>query len=157
MKICQTLGVDMGFRMKSNFTSHFQTSERTPCQRGWICMYTIYFECGLQFPIPPLLIQTEEAGVELSVDDILAIYYPQENSKDHGGLANTFYPLWGILRKELKKRPPKALLFEEKLERLLAQPNREWDEINVPKRLRASSLWKNFINIPTGIVKRVPS
>ncbi|GMN28788.1 hypothetical protein TIFTF001_041224 [Ficus carica] len=77
---------------------------------GWICMYTIYFECGLRLPIPPLLIQSmnhyqlvipqlmpngmrvflglivlaEEAGVELSVDDILAIYYPQENSKDHG-------------------------------------------------------------------------
>ena len=72
-------------------------------------MYTIYFECGLRLPIPPLLIQSmhyyqltipqlmsngmrvllsliilvDEAGVELSVDDILAIYYPQENSKDH--------------------------------------------------------------------------
>ncbi|GMN28887.1 hypothetical protein TIFTF001_038645 [Ficus carica] len=99
---------------------------------GWICMYTIYFECGLRLPIPPLLIQTEEAGVELSVDDILAIYYPQENSKDHSRY--TMYPrrkkqvvgemknadrYWQD-RKELKKPPPKALLFEEKLEHLLA-------------------------------------
>ncbi|GMN26892.1 hypothetical protein TIFTF001_040943 [Ficus carica] len=27
---------------------------------------------------------SDEAGIELSVDDIFAIYYPQENSKDHG-------------------------------------------------------------------------
>ncbi|GMN66987.1 hypothetical protein TIFTF001_036052 [Ficus carica] len=74
-----------------------------------------------------------------------------------GGLANAFYPLWGTLRKELKKPPPKALLFEKKLERLLAQPNREWDEINVPKRFRASSLWKDFVELPSGIAKRVPS
>ncbi|GMN47401.1 hypothetical protein TIFTF001_016571 [Ficus carica] len=78
------------------------------------------------------------------------------NEKSLGGLANAFYPLWGILRKELKKSPPKAHLFEEKLERLLSQPNREWDEINVPKRLGASSLWKDFVNLLTGIVKRVP-
>ncbi|GMN25142.1 hypothetical protein TIFTF001_051429 [Ficus carica] len=77
---------------------------------GWICLYTIYFECGLRLPLPPLLIQcmhhyqlaipqlmpngmrvflglivlAEKAGVELSVDDVLAIYYPQENFKDHG-------------------------------------------------------------------------
>ncbi|GMN21317.1 hypothetical protein TIFTF001_043295 [Ficus carica] len=108
-----------------------------------------------------LIVLADEAGVELSVDDILAIYYPQENSKDHGrysmyprrkkqvvgemknadryrqdhyffmhvneksmgGLANAFYPLWGTLCKELKKPPTKALLFEEKLERLLAHPN----------------------------------
>ncbi|GMN58183.1 hypothetical protein TIFTF001_027282 [Ficus carica] len=99
--------------------------------------------------IPPIARLTKpprrEAGVELSVDDILAIYYPQENSKDHGrysmyprrkkqsmgGLANAFYPLWGSLRKELKKPPSKAFLFEEKLERLLTLLNREWDEINV--------------------------
>ncbi|GMN70506.1 hypothetical protein TIFTF001_039549 [Ficus carica] len=188
---------------------------------GWICMYTIYFECGLRLPLPPLLIQcmhhyqlaipqlmlngmrvflglivlAGEAGIELSVDDILAIYYPQENSKDKGrysmyprrkkqvvgemknadrywqdhyffmhvneksmgGLANAFYPLWGTLRNELKKPPPKALLFEEKLERLLALLNREWDDIHTPKRLRASSLWKDFVEIPSGIAKRVPS
>ena len=59
--------------------------------------------------------------------------------------------------KELKKPPPKALLFEEKLERLLALPNREWDEIQVPQRLRASSLWKDFVELPSGIPKRVPS
>ncbi|GMN73404.1 hypothetical protein TIFTF001_052172 [Ficus carica] len=188
---------------------------------GWICMYTIYFKCGLRLPLPPLLIQcmhhyqlaipqlmpngmrvflglivlAGEAGIELYVDDILAIYYPQENSKDKGrylmhprrkkqvvremknanrywqdhyffmhvneksmgGLANAFYPLWGTLRKELKKPPPKALLFEEKVERLLALPNREWDDIHTPERLRASSLWKDFVEIPSGIVKRVPS
>ncbi|GMN65285.1 hypothetical protein TIFTF001_034362 [Ficus carica] len=142
-----------------------------------------------------LIVLADEAGVELLVDDILTIYYPQENSKDRGrysiyprrkkqvvgemknadrywqdhyffmhvneksmgGLANAFYPLWGTLRKELKKPPPKALLFEEKLERLLAQLNREWDEINVPKRFRASSLWKNFIELLSGFAKRVPS
>ncbi|GMN68393.1 hypothetical protein TIFTF001_037449 [Ficus carica] len=59
--------------------------------------------------------------------------------------------------KELKKPPLKALLFKEKLERLLALPNREWDEINIPKRLRASSLWKDFIELKTGIIKRIRS
>ena len=57
----------------------------------------------------------------------------------------------------MKKPPPKAILFEEKIERLLALPNREWDEINVPSRFKASSLWKNFVKIPTGIVKHLPS
>ncbi|GMN55578.1 hypothetical protein TIFTF001_024686 [Ficus carica] len=210
-----------GFLNKVQLRLPFPDKRADTVSEGWICMYTIYFECGLQLPIPPLLIQSmhhyqlaipqlmpngirvflglivlaDEVGVEMSVDDILAIYYPQENSKDHdrysmyprrkkqvvgemnnadkywqdhyffmhvneksmGGLANAFYPLWGILRKELKKPLMKALLFEEKLERLLAQPNREWDKINVPKRLKASSLWKDFINIPTGVVKRVPS
>ncbi|GMN69688.1 hypothetical protein TIFTF001_038732 [Ficus carica] len=164
---------------------------------GWICMYTIYFECGLRLPLRPLLIRamnhynlaipqlmpngmrvflglivlSEEASIELTVDDVLAIYYPQENSKDHGRysmyprrkkqsigvLADAFNPFWGTLRKELKKPPPKALLFEEKLERLLALPNREWNDIQVPSRLRASSLWKDFVELPTGIPKRVPS
>ncbi|GMN64911.1 hypothetical protein TIFTF001_033985 [Ficus carica] len=95
-----------------------------------------------------LIVLVDEAGVELSVDDILAIYYP---------LAKAFYPLRGLLRKELKKPPPKALLFKEKLEQLLALPNREWDEINVPKRLRASSLWKDFVELKTSIIKRIPS
>ncbi|GMN58221.1 hypothetical protein TIFTF001_027322 [Ficus carica] len=142
-----------------------------------------------------LIVLAEEAGVELSVDNVLAIYYPQENFKDHGrysmyprrkkqvvgemkdadrywqdryffmhvneksmgNLANAFYPLWGTLRKELKKPPPKALLFEEKLEKLLTMPNREWDEIHTFERFRPSSLWKSFIELPTGIAKRVPS
>ncbi|GMN30775.1 hypothetical protein TIFTF001_041505 [Ficus carica] len=39
------------------------------------------------------------------------------NEKSMGGLANAFNPLWETLRKKLKKLPPKALLFEEKLER----------------------------------------
>ncbi|GMN75008.1 hypothetical protein TIFTF001_052505, partial [Ficus carica] len=137
----------------------------------------------------------EEASIELTVDDVLAIYYPQENSKDHrrysmypwrkkqvvgemknadrywqdryffmhvnkksiGVLADAFNPFWGTLRKELKKPPPKALLFEEKLERLLALSNRDWDDIQVPRRLRASSLWKDFVELPSGIPKRVPS
>ncbi|GMN58511.1 hypothetical protein TIFTF001_027600 [Ficus carica] len=71
------------------------------------------------------------------------------NDKSMGGLANAFYPLWGLLRKELRKPPPKALLFEEKLERLLAQPNREWDEICVTSRLKSSSLWMDFVKIET--------
>ncbi|GMN57655.1 hypothetical protein TIFTF001_026760 [Ficus carica] len=210
-----------GFPNEVQLRLPFKDERADTVSEGWICMYTIYFECGLRLPLPPLLVQcmhhyqlaipqlmpngmrvflglivlADEAGVELSVDDILAIYYPQENSKDHGrysiyprrkkqvvdemknadrywqdhyffihvneksmgGLANAFYPLWGTLRKELKKPPPKALLFEEKFERLLAQPNQEWDEINVPKRFRASSLWKDFVEIPSGIAKRVPS
>ncbi|GMN48321.1 hypothetical protein TIFTF001_017501 [Ficus carica] len=142
-----------------------------------------------------LIVLSEEANIDLLVDDVLAIYYPQENSKDHGRysmyprrkkqvvgetknadrywqdryffmhvnnksmgvLADAFYPLWGTLRKELKKPPPKALLFEEKLERLLALPDRDWDNIQVPRRLRASSLWKDFVELPSGIPKRVPS
>ena len=62
-----------------------------------------------------------------------------------------------VVDKELRKPPPKALLFEKKLEQLFAQPNREWDEINVPNRLRLSSLWKDFIEIQSGITKRIPS
>ncbi|GMN66686.1 hypothetical protein TIFTF001_035746 [Ficus carica] len=67
-----------------------------------------------------------------------------------GDLADAF-TLYGELfvSKELKKPPPKALLFEEKLERLLALPNREWDDIQVPRRLRASSLWKDFVELPS--------
>ncbi|GMN67523.1 hypothetical protein TIFTF001_036585 [Ficus carica] len=63
-----------------------------------------------------------------------------------GNLANAFYPLWGTLRKELKKPPPKAILFEEKLEQLLAE---QWNEIHTPERFRALSLWKSFIELPT--------
>ena len=137
----------------------------------------------------------------------LALYYSQENSKDHGhylmyprwkwqvvgeirnadrygqdhnffmlmnekllgALANTFFPLWGpfhksqtksikrkilhillaylcssssfyIAGKELRKLPLKTLLFDAKLKRLLAQPNREWDEINIPYRFQQLSL-----------------
>ncbi|GMN33996.1 hypothetical protein TIFTF001_041983 [Ficus carica] len=84
-------------------------------------------------------------------------FFMHVNEKSMGDLANAFYPLWGTLRKELKKPPPKALLFEEKLERLLALPNREWDDIQVPKRLGASSLWKDFVELPSGIPKQVPS
>ncbi|GMN69670.1 hypothetical protein TIFTF001_038714 [Ficus carica] len=189
-----------GFPNKVQLCLPFKGERADSVSEGWICMYTIFFECGLRLPLTPLLIQcmhhyqlaipqlmpnrkriflvlivlAEEASVELSVDDVLAIYNPQENFKDHGrysmypmrkkqvvgemknadrywqdryffmlvnkksmgDLANDFYPLWGTLRKELKKPPPKALLFEEKLERLLALPNRERDDIQVPKRAR---------------------
>ncbi|GMN27825.1 hypothetical protein TIFTF001_044164 [Ficus carica] len=210
-----------GFPNEVQIRLPFKGERADAVSEGWICMYTIYFECGLRLPLPPLLIQamnhynlaipqlmpngmrvflglivlSEEASIELTVDDVLAIYYPQENSKDHGRysmyprrkkqvvgemknadrywqdryffmhvnkksmgvLADAFNPFWGTLRKELKKPPPKALLFEEKLERLLALPNREWNDIQVPSRLRASSLWKDFVELPTGIPKRVPS
>ncbi|GMN72161.1 hypothetical protein TIFTF001_052801 [Ficus carica] len=210
-----------GFPNEVQIRLPFKGKRADAVSEGWICMYTIYFECGLRLPLPPLLIRAmnhynlaipqlmpngmrvflglivllEEASIELTVDDVLAIYYPQENSKDHGRysmyprrkkqvvgemknadrywqdryffmhvnkksmgvLADAFNPFWGTLRKELKKPPPKALLFEEKLERLLALPNREWNDIQVPSRLRASSLWKDFVELPTGIPKRVPS
>ncbi|GMN28337.1 hypothetical protein TIFTF001_041153 [Ficus carica] len=210
-----------GFPNEVQLRLPFKGERADAVSEGWICMYTIYFECGLRLPLPPLLIRamnhynlaipqlmpngmrvflglivlSEEASIELTVDDVLTIYYPQENSKDHGRysmyprrkkqvvgemknadrywqdryffmhvnkksmgvLADAFNPFWGTLRKELKKPPPKALLFEEKLERLLALPNREWNDIQVPSRLRASSLWKYFVELPTGIPKRVPS
>ena len=69
---------------------------------GWICRYIIYFEYGLRLPISPFLIQSmhhyqlaipqlmpnemrvflgliviaNEAEIELSVDNFLALYYP---------------------------------------------------------------------------------
>ncbi|GMN23754.1 hypothetical protein TIFTF001_043717 [Ficus carica] len=203
-----------GFPNEVQIRLPFKGERADAVSEGWICMYTIYFECGLRLPLPPLLIRamnhynlaipqlmpngmrvflglivlSEEASIELTVDDVLAIYYPQENSKDHGRysmyprrkkqvvgemknadrywqdryffmhvnkksmgvLADAFNPFWGLfVSKELKKPPPKALLFEEKLERLLALPNREWNDIQVPSRLRASSLWKDFVELPT--------
>ncbi|GMN21586.1 hypothetical protein TIFTF001_043347 [Ficus carica] len=210
-----------GFPNEVQIRLPFKGERADTVSEGWICMYTIYFECGLRLRLPPLLILamnhynlaipqlmpngmrvflglivlSEEASIELTVDDVLAIYYTQENSKDHGRysmypqrkkqvvsemknadrywqdryffmhinkksmgvLADAFNPFWGTLRKELKKPPPKALLFEEKLERLLALLNREWNDIQVPSRLRASSLWKDFVELPTGIPKRVLS
>ncbi|GMN25450.1 hypothetical protein TIFTF001_047725 [Ficus carica] len=185
-----------GFPNEVQIRLPFKGERADAVSEGWICMYTIYFECGLRLRLPPLLIRamnhynlaipqlmpngmrvflglivlSEEASIELTVDDVLGIYYPQENSKDHGRysmyprrkkqvvgemknadrywqdryffmhvnkksmgvLADAFNPFWGTLRKELKKPPPKALLFEEKLERLLALPNREWNDIQVP-------------------------
>ncbi|GMN20249.1 hypothetical protein TIFTF001_043045 [Ficus carica] len=210
-----------GFPNEVQLRLPFKGERADTVSEGWICMYTIYFECGLRLPLPPLLIRamnhynlaipqlmpngmrvflglivvSEEANIELTVDDVLVIYYPQENAKDHGRysmyprrkkqvvvemknadrywqdryffmhvnkksmgvLADAFNPFWGTLRKELKKPPPKALLFEEKLERLLVLPDRDWDDIQVPRRLRASSLWKDFVELPSGIPKRVPS
>ena len=99
-----------GFPNEVQLRLPFKGERADSVSEGWICMYTIYFECGLRLPLPPLLVQcmhhyqlaipqlmpngmrvflglivlAEEAGVELTVDDVLAIYYPQENSKDHG-------------------------------------------------------------------------
>ncbi|GMN54938.1 hypothetical protein TIFTF001_024056 [Ficus carica] len=98
--------------------------------------------------IPPIARLTKPPR-RLSVESFLRTSNPR--------LVLTEEDLSDIRDKKSKKPPPKALLFEEKHERLLTLPNREWDEINVPKRLRASSLWKDFIEIPSGIVKRVPS
>ncbi|GMN70143.1 hypothetical protein TIFTF001_039187 [Ficus carica] len=154
---CPILGVDSDFQMKFNFVSPFQTMYASLSTRH----SSAYAEWDEGFFGINCIIG--RMGVELSVDDVLAIYYPQENSKDHGrysmypkrkkqvvgemknvdrywqdryffihvnkksmgDLANAFYPLWGTLRKELKKPPPKALLFEEKLESLLSLLNRE--------------------------------
>ncbi|GMN23839.1 hypothetical protein TIFTF001_040502 [Ficus carica] len=89
-----------------------QTNEQTPCWRDGSA--------------------SDKVGVELSVDDILALYYPQKNLKDHGQYS--MYPrrkkqVVGEMKNadsnELKKPPPKALIFEEKLERMLAQLNQE--------------------------------
>ncbi|GMN71752.1 hypothetical protein TIFTF001_054148, partial [Ficus carica] len=99
-----------GFPNEVQLRLPFKGERADSVSEGWICMYTIYFECGLRIPLPPLLVQTmhhynlaipqlmpngmkvfmglivlaEEAGVELTVDDVLAIYYPQENFKNHG-------------------------------------------------------------------------
>ncbi|GMN47463.1 hypothetical protein TIFTF001_016629 [Ficus carica] len=99
-----------GFPNEVQLRLPFKGERADTVSEGWICMYTIYFECGLPLPLPPLLVQTmhhynlaipqlmpngmkvflglivlsEEANIELSVDDVLAIYYLQENSKDHG-------------------------------------------------------------------------
>ncbi|GMN70350.1 hypothetical protein TIFTF001_039395 [Ficus carica] len=99
-----------GFPNEVQLRLPFKDERANTVSEGWTCMYTIYFECGLQLPIPPLLIQSmnhyqlvipqlmpngmrvflglivlaDKASIELTVDDILAIYYPQENSKDHG-------------------------------------------------------------------------
>ncbi|GMN61549.1 hypothetical protein TIFTF001_030636 [Ficus carica] len=187
-----------GFPNEVQLRLPFKGERADTVSEGWICMYTIYFECGLRLRLPPLLIRamnhynlaipqlmpngmrvflglivlSEEANIDLSVDDVLAIYYSQENLKDRGRysmyprrkkqvvgemknadrywldryffihvnnksmgvLADAFNLLWGTLRKELKKPPPKALLFEEKFERLLALPDRDWDDIQVPRR-----------------------
>ncbi|GMN74977.1 hypothetical protein TIFTF001_052494 [Ficus carica] len=72
------------------------------------------------------------------------------NEKLLGALVNAFFPLWSPFRKELTKRPLKAFLFEAKLKQLIAQSNREWDEINIPHRFRQSSIWKDFIVIQSG-------
>ena len=99
-----------GFPNEVQLRLPFKDERADTVSEGWICLYTIYFECGLRLPLPPLLIQcmhhyqlaipqlmpngmrvflglivlADEASIELTVDDVLAIYYPQENSKDHG-------------------------------------------------------------------------
>ncbi|GMN24812.1 hypothetical protein TIFTF001_043822 [Ficus carica] len=213
-----------GFPNEVQLRLPFKGERADTDSEGWICLYTIYFECGLRLPLPlpPLLVRTmhhynvaipqlmpngmrvflglivlsEEANIDLSIDDVLALYYPQENSKDHGwysmyprrkkqvvgemknadrywqdryffmhvnnksmgGLADTFYPLWGTLRKQgIEETSSQSSLVRREIERLLALPNREWDDIQVPRRLRASSLWKDFVELPSGIPKQVPS
>ncbi|GMN70115.1 hypothetical protein TIFTF001_039159 [Ficus carica] len=184
-----------GFPNEVQLRLPFKDERADTVSEGWICMYIIYFECGLRLPISPLLIQsmnhyqlaipqlmpngmrvflglivlTDEASIELTVDDIPAIYYPQENFKDHGRysmylrrkkqvvgemknadryLQDRYFFMQvnekSMGDKESKKPPPKALLFEEKLKRLLALSNREWDEINIPKRFRAGVLRRLF-------------
>lgn len=56
--------------------------------------------------------------------------------------------LFCIAGKEFKKSPPKGVLFEGKLERLLVVPDRELDDINVPRGLMRLSLWREFVKIP---------
>ncbi|GMN27208.1 hypothetical protein TIFTF001_001539 [Ficus carica] len=99
-----------GFPNEVQLRLPFKGERADTVSEGWICMYTIYFECGLRLPLPPLLIRamnhynlaipqlmpngmrvflglivlSEEANIDLTVDDVLAIYYPQENAKDHG-------------------------------------------------------------------------
>ncbi|GMN60247.1 hypothetical protein TIFTF001_029334 [Ficus carica] len=192
-----------GFPNEVQLRLPFKGERADTVSEGWICMYTIYFECGLRLPFPPLLIRamnhynlaipqlmsngmrvflglivlSEEANIDLTVDDVLAIYYPQENAKDHGRysmyprrkkqvvgemknadrywqdryffmhvnkksmgvLADAFNPFWGTLRKELKKPPPKALLFEEKLER-------------IPKRVPS---WVDWPFVIRGAIRRL--
>ncbi|GMN21808.1 hypothetical protein TIFTF001_043391 [Ficus carica] len=97
--------------------------------RGWICIMRVFLE---------LIVITDEVGIVLTVDDSLALYYPQENTKDYGRYSmypseqeivrytsECILPFLGLLRKEIRKPPPKALVFKVKLKRLLAQPNRE--------------------------------
>ncbi|GMN64107.1 hypothetical protein TIFTF001_033182 [Ficus carica] len=99
-----------GFPNEVQLCLPFKSERADTVSEGWICTYTIYFECGLRLSLPPLLVQTmhhynlaipqlmpngmrvflglnvlsEEANIKLSVDDVLVIYYPQANSKDHG-------------------------------------------------------------------------
>ena len=91
-----------GFLNEVQLRFPFPNERMDTVSDAWIYMYTIYFECRLRLPIPPPLIQnmhhyqltipqlmpngmrvflgliilSDEAGIELSVDDVLAIYYP---------------------------------------------------------------------------------
>ncbi|GMN69171.1 hypothetical protein TIFTF001_038228 [Ficus carica] len=106
--------------------------------QGWICIYTIYFECGLRLPIHPLIIQRELKGPRplLDVPETKWQVVGEMRNVDRYWQDRYFFMLVNekSLGKELRKTPSKALLFKAKLERLLTQPNREWDEINIPHR-----------------------
>ncbi|GMN44748.1 hypothetical protein TIFTF001_013946 [Ficus carica] len=91
-----------GFPNEVQLRLPFANERADTMSEGWICMYTIYFECGLQLSIHHLIVQSmhhyqlaipqlmqnrmrvfmglivieDEAGVELSVDDFLTLYYP---------------------------------------------------------------------------------
>ncbi|GMN67952.1 hypothetical protein TIFTF001_037008 [Ficus carica] len=89
--------------------------------------------------------------------------YPRQKRQVIGEMKNTdrywqdqyFFMLVNekLMGKELRKPPLKALLFETKLERLLAQPNREWDEINVPNRVGLRHNEDRF-SLPEGITSK---
>ena len=91
-----------GFPNEVQLRLPFANERADTVSKWWICMDMIYFECGLRLPIHHLIVQSmyhyqmaipqlmlngmqvflgltvieDEAGVELSVDDILALYYP---------------------------------------------------------------------------------
>ncbi|GMN53208.1 hypothetical protein TIFTF001_022340 [Ficus carica] len=164
---CQTSGVDMVSRTRSNFVYHSRVSEQIQFPKdGYV--FDAEWDEGFFGTDCAVGRSEHRPNSGRCARDILSsrkcerswtdrYFFMHVNEKSMGVLADAFNPLWGTLRKELKKFPPKALLFEEKLERLLALPNREWNDIQVPSRLRASSLWKDFVELPTGIPKRVPS
>ncbi|GMN27509.1 hypothetical protein TIFTF001_044133 [Ficus carica] len=162
--------VDMVFRTRSNFVCHSRVSERIPFPKDGSVFDAEWDEGFLG--IDCAVRRSEHRAISRRcARDILSsrkferswtvLDVPAEEEASSWRDEERRQILAGSLLlhacKELKKPPPKALLFEEKLERLLALPSREWDDIQVPKRLRASSLWKDFVELPSGIPKRVPS
>ncbi|GMN64740.1 hypothetical protein TIFTF001_033803 [Ficus carica] len=140
-----------GFPNEVQLRLPFPNERADTMSEGWICMYTIYFECGLRLPIPLLLIQSMhhyELAIPQLIPNGMRVFLGLIVIADEAGIvlfgrrfsctllsSRKFQGLWSILdvskeeetggRKDLRKPLLKALLFEEKLERLLAQPNRE--------------------------------
>ncbi|GMN47331.1 hypothetical protein TIFTF001_016514 [Ficus carica] len=164
--------------MKSSYAFHSPTSEwalttnpsaHYPMQGAYYNLAIPQLMSNNMKVFLGLIIVADKAGVELTVEDFLALYYPKENENDFsrysmyprrknqivGGMVNADSTY--VVGKVLKKTPPKALLFEAKLEHLLAMPDRGWDDIQIPHRLRQLSLWKGYIELPSGIDKRIPS